>query len=232
MAARGVGGNGRRASRRSRAAPVRFVADRFEPPDRVDQRAPVAVPRRGVALQNLGDGFKRARGLGFGAHEPHLQALDHGIKRAPISGRPRLPRGRLAPRDAIEPSGGRIEAIVDRLVGVRTAVRVHSRVVGDGLVKPIVKAHAGAAGGLDRGVPGPPAHARDIPRHGSIHVLDHRSGAANRPWNRRRRGPSTLSGLMVKKRLKRLPRRLCRGPPQSCMNGCGNYQLHFPSVSA
>jgi hypothetical protein len=52
--------------------------------------------------------------------------------------------------------------------------------VGDCFAKPIIKIHAGAASGLHGGVAGPPAYAREIPRHGSIHVLDHRSGAANR----------------------------------------------------
>ena len=155
--------------------------DQFEPSHHVDQRAAVAVPRRVVALQDLSNKFKGARGLCFGARKPHLKALDHRTKRVRDSGRARLFCRRISPRDALEASGSRVEPIVQSFVVVRPRMRVQSRVVGDRFVKPIVKAQAGAAGGLHGGVAAPPAHARDIPRHGSIHVLDHRSGAANRP---------------------------------------------------
>ncbi len=68
--------------------------DRFEPPHRVDQRAAVAVPRRVVPLQNLGDSFKGASGLRFGAREPHFKALDQGIERVRNSRRARRLRWR------------------------------------------------------------------------------------------------------------------------------------------
>ncbi|MGH6799001.1 MAG: hypothetical protein ACREDI_11545 [Roseiarcus sp.] len=155
--------------------------DRFEPPHRVDQRAAVAVSRRAVALEDSGDSFKGARGLRFGAREPCFKALDHRIKSVRNSGPARLLRRRISSRNAFEASGSRIEPIVSRFVVFR--VLVQSSLVGDGFVKPIVKAHAGSAGGLDGGVAGPPPHAREIPRHGSIHILDHHSGAANRRMN-------------------------------------------------
>ena len=41
--------------------------DRFQPPDRIDQRLPVGVARRIRALNNLGDRFERARRPRFGA---------------------------------------------------------------------------------------------------------------------------------------------------------------------
>ena len=157
--------------------PGQVRPDRFEPPHRVDQRAAVAVPRRVVTLQNLRDQFKGARGLGFGAREPHFEALDHRIEGARNFGRSRLFYGRVSSRDAFETSKSRVEPIVRGIVLVGLRAQVQSRVVGDHIVEPIVQAHAGAACGLHSGVAGPPAHARDIPRHGSIHVLDHRSGA-------------------------------------------------------
>ncbi len=155
--------------------------DRFEPPHRVDQRAAVAVPRRVVPLQDLRDRFKGARGLGFGAREPHFEALDHRIEGARHSGRARLFYGGVSSRDAFETSESRVEPIVGGIVLVGPRAQVQSRVVGDHVVEPILQAHAGAAGGLHSGVAGPPAYARDIPRHGSIHVLDHRSGAGIAP---------------------------------------------------
>ena len=41
--------------------------DRFEPPDRIDQRLPIAVLRRIRTLEDLGDRFERPRGPRFGA---------------------------------------------------------------------------------------------------------------------------------------------------------------------
>ena len=82
-----------------------------------------------------------------------------------------------------EASRRRVKPIVSRFVVFRPDALVQSDVVGDGLVEPIVKAHAGAAGSLHRGVAGPPLDARDIPRRNSIHVLDHSSEAANRRIN-------------------------------------------------
>jgi hypothetical protein len=85
-------------------------------------------------------------------------------------------RWRVSSRNPFQASRGRLEPIVFCSVVYGARVLVESSVVGDRFIKPIVQAHAGAAGGLHRGVAGPSLHTRDIPRHGSIHVLDHRSG--------------------------------------------------------
>ena len=75
-------GGGKRSPRLSPAKRVgQACPDRFKPPHSVDQRAAVAVSRRVVALEDLGDSFKGARGLRFGAREPRFKALDRGIER-------------------------------------------------------------------------------------------------------------------------------------------------------
>ena len=84
--------------------------DRFQPPHRIDQRLPVAVPRRIRALKDLGDRFERARRPRFGAREPRLEALDRRIervrnpRRAAVRARPvfaaRCVRGVPRPRRA------------------------------------------------------------------------------------------------------------------------------------
>ena len=148
------GGCGEKSARLSPfgPAPARPARIDFEPADRVDERAPVAVSRRIVALENPGDGFKGARGLGFGAREPHFKALDHGIERGRDCGRAGLSCGRISARDALEAFKRRIEPIVFSFAGGRRRAGVGPRIVGDRLVKPIVKPHAGAAGGLQGGV--------------------------------------------------------------------------------
>ncbi len=115
-----------RGSGRAQACP-----NRLEPPDRVDQRAPLAVPRRRVALQDLGDRFKGARGLGFGPLEPHSKALDHRIERAGDLGGTRRLSGRRAPRDALEPPRRRIEPVVESFVAAKLSVRIQARALGD-----------------------------------------------------------------------------------------------------
>ena len=132
----------------------------------------------------MGDSFKGACGLSFGAREPHFEAFDRGINRVRSSGRARRLCWLVSPGNPFEASGGRIEPIVVGAVLFWLAVLVQAGVVGDHFVEPFVKAHPSAPGGLNGGVAGPPAHARDIPRHRSIHVLDRRSEAANRRMNR------------------------------------------------
>ena len=176
------------------------LRDRFEPPDRVDERAAVTVPRRVVPLQDLSDGFKGAGGVRFGAREPHFKATDHGIR---VVSQPRGGRDRPSFVSSSEPFqafGGGIKPVILRFV-VETALLGQTDVVGDCFVKPIIEPHARAPGSLCGGVARPPAHARDIPRHRSIHVLDRRSEARELPVERRRRPAAILSGVMVKKRL-------------------------------
>ena len=150
------------------------------------------------------------RRQGFGARAASQRAL--GAARCARAARPPHRAGRR------------------RFVAAKLSVRIQSRALGDRFIEPIIKAHAGAASRLKGGVAGPPADARDSPRHGSIHVLDHKSGAANRPEAQRRRRVSTLSGVVVKKRLRALScghrapgedarlstGRPASGPPQSC----------------
>src|SRR6202012_4952366 len=91
-------------------------------------------------------------------------------------------------------SGGRIEPIVFRSDVFGWRVLVQTGVVGDRFVGPIVKTPAWPPGGPPGGVAGPPVHARDIPRHRSIHVLDRRSEAANRPMNGGEAAPQFCRG--------------------------------------
>jgi hypothetical protein len=185
----------------SRVCKVR--PDRLKPSHSVDERATVAVSRRVVPFQNLRDGFKGASRLRFGTREPAFHSPDHRIERVRsfAHGR-RLRRSRVSSRNSFEPSGGRDEPIVLRSVVLPQQVHVQARVVGNRLVEPIVNAHAGAPSGLYGGVAGPPAHARDVPRHRSIHVVDRRSKARESPGERRRRRETILSVVVVKKGLK------------------------------
>ena len=109
--------------------------------------------------------------------------LDDRIERVRRSGRARRLCPLVSSGNPFQTSGGRIEPIVFGSVVFWPRVQIQTGVVGDHFVEPIVEAHARAPGGLDGRVAGPPVHARDIPRHRSIHVLDRRSGAANRRIN-------------------------------------------------
>src|SRR6185312_2458967 len=141
--------------------------------------------------------------------EPDAKPLDRGIERARRARRRRL---RLPSRDALEPPGRRIEPVAGSFVAAELGAEIQSRALGDRFIEPIVEAHPGAASRLKGGVAGPPAHARDRPRHGSIHVLDHKPGGRESPEERRRRRASTLSGVVVKKRLRGLHRASGRTP--------------------
>ena len=159
--------------------------DRFEPTHGVDERTAVAVSRGVVPVQNLGDRFKGASRLRFGAREPHFKALDGRIKSFRRRRRARRvgPFAFVSSGDPFQASGGGIEPIDFSAVVFWPRGLIQTGVVGDHFVEPIVEAHAGAPGGLHGGLAGPPVQARDIPRHRSIHVLDRRSEAANRRMN-------------------------------------------------
>ena len=173
----------RRASRQSERRSVKFV--RIVSSRRTASMSARRSPSRAASSRSriCGDRFKGASRLGFGAREPHFKVLDRRIERFRRFWRARRLRAFVSSGNPFQTSGGRIEPIVFRPVVFPPRVPIQTGVVGDHFVEPIVKAHAGASGRLHGGVAGPPVHARDIPRHRSIHVLDRRSEAANRRMN-------------------------------------------------
>ena len=179
---RAVEGSGRRASRRSERRRSNLPGSIRAAALRRSARGGHCPAPRCPALE-FGRQFQRRERPGLRRAKASFQSARSRNQRGPeFRARWRPAPARFVARSF--PGVPRPHQALKRIV-FRSVVsaRLQSGVVGDRFVKPIVKAHAGAAGGLRGGVAGLPAHARDIPRHGSIHVLDHRSEAANRQMN-------------------------------------------------
>ena len=216
MAARGVGGNGRRASRRSEQRRSSLSGSiRAAGPRRSARAGRCPAPRCrapefGRRIQTRAPpGLRRARAASPSARSRNRKGPDFRAPAAPA----RAPRAARCDRGVRRPHRG------DR----RSPRRVPDRRAGPfprgrRSLRQANRQGACRRGGRPR--PRRPGSAGPCPRYSTpwLYSCPRPSlGGRESPLDRRRRGPSTLSGVMVKKRLRRLPRRLCRGPPQSCM---------------